>query len=308
MESIVKLIKPSYEILGYHYDDLLQHIEVAGRTCYKSEGKITEGSAEKFCRGMVERGHESVLEHATVCFLVHEDFVYQYAGSPFINITTSSRTLISGNIRAFRDFYRNRDINSSLHRILAKSYPVLFEDIPVRGSQNFESGIRLFDGAMTDEEALVHKTMSIRFICDRGVTHEMVRHRLASYSQESTRYCDYKGGLQFVIPPWVDLEPGEYTGYEPCQISNLADKTWYCAMLNVEATYQSLRNDGWPPQQARSVLPNSLKTEIVMTANVREWRHVFKLRCSPKAHPQIREIMQPLRKELQERVPVLFDE
>ena len=204
------MVKPSHEIL-FLSPEPLKIIEAAGRTCYKSEDKITEDSAEKFVSMAVKRGHHSVIEHAF---------------------------------------------------------------------------------------------MSVRFICDRGVTHELVRHRLCAYSQESTRYCNYKGGVTFVIPPWTGIETGTYEGIYS---GNEADRLWMSMMLGAERSYIYLLKEKWSPQQARSVLPNSLKTEIVMTANLREWMHVFKLRTSKAAHPQIRELMIPLLEEVKTLVPVIFD-
>lgn len=148
-----------------------------------------------------------------------------------------------------------------------------------------------------------HVSMSVRFICDRGVSHELVRHRLASFSQESTRYCDYnRKGLVFIIPCWSDLEP--------TLIASSFDSEsllWVKAMLQAETSYNELRKIGWKPEQARSVLPNSLKTELVMTANLREWQHILKLRTAQAAHPQMRELMVALLAELKQRVPVIFD-
>jgi thymidylate synthase (FAD) len=151
--------------------------------------------------------------------------------------------------------------------------------------------------------------MMVKFIIDRGVSHELVRHRLCAFSQESTRYVNYKGGCTFIIPPWISLKEGSYDGHIPgYEISDdQASLTWYCSMLNAEQDYIKLLDNGWSPQQARSVLPNSTKTEIVVTANFREWRHIFKLRTSKAAHPQMREIMNPLLKEVQEKIPVIFD-
>ena len=155
-----------------------------------------------------------------------------------------------------------------------------------------------------------HANITVRFICDRGVTHELVRHRLAAYSQESTRYCNYKGGVTFVIPPWCEeLNESEYT-YDAQYLnahSLWTTRTWTAAMLSAESDYISLIKKGWSPQQARSVLPNSLKTEIVMSTNLREWMHVFKLRCSKAAHPQMRELMIPLLEKMKTLVPAIFD-
>lgn len=216
------LVKPSATIIALSQYPL-GIIEEAGRTCYKSEDKITAESARPFAEMILKRGHESVLEHASA---------------------------------------------------------------------------------------------TVRFICDRGVSHEIVRHRLASYSQESTRYCDYEGGhVAFVIPPWCgSLVPGEASiCTDDAALNTLAETAdqesfWLYAMQQAEDNYKRHRAAGWKPEQARSVLPNSLKTEIVMTANLREWRHFFKLRTSAAAHPQMREVATPLLAEMAQRVPVLFDD
>ena len=216
------LCKPDYQLLTpLDGPGMLKLIELAGRTCYKSEDRITGDSAPRFCQHVLGRGHESVIEHAV---------------------------------------------------------------------------------------------LTVRFIANRGFTHELVRHRLASYSQESTRYCNYEGGVTFIIPPWVAVEPGEYGGEtddcaavrSPCPRMT-PDDEWFCRMAWCETSYKRLLAFGWTPQQARGVLPIDLKTEIVITANVREWRHIFQLRCSPKAHPQMQELMIPLRDALRSEVPVLFD-
>jgi thymidylate synthase (FAD) len=168
------------------------------------------------------------------------------------------------------------------------------------------------------DSVLEHASATVRFICDRGVSHELVRHRLASYSQESTRYCNYKGGVAFIIPPWVVIEPGEYAGtkskvpisaYTDERLGSKCDNIlWAKTLMEAELSYLALLHIGWKPEQARSVLPNSLKTEIVMTANFREWRHFFKLRTAPATHPQMREITIPLLLEFQKRIPIIFDD
>jgi thymidylate synthase (FAD) len=143
-----------------------------------------------------------------------------------------------------------------------------------------------------------HVNVTVKFICDRGVTHELVRHRLASYSQESTRYANYS----------TDRFGHEITVIKPIfwEEGSSQYKIWLASMEQAETAYLRLLEAGAAPEQARSVLPNSLKTEIVMTANIREWRHVFSLRCSASAHPQMREIMLPLLEEFAKRLPVLF--
>lgn len=159
----------------------------------------------------------------------------------------------------------------------------------------------------THESILEHSILSVKFICDRGVSHELVRHRLCAFSQESTRYCNYSGGVTFIIPPWVDIEPGTYS-CPATYVEKTAGIVWLQSMLEAEEKYIELLNLNWNPQHARSVLPNSLKTEIIVTSNFREWRHILKLRTEKAAHPQMRELMQPLLLELKDIVPVIFDD
>jgi len=144
------------------------------------------------------------------------------------------------------------------------------------------------------ESVLEHISITVRIICDRGVSHEIVRHRIASYSQESTRYCNYKQkGMVFIQPKFL------YQG---------AHDVWFQAMLAAEKHYLKLLELGASPQEARSVLPNSLKTELVVTYNLRQWRHVLRLRTEKAAHPQMREVMIPVLYKLKERIPLIFDD
>lgn len=154
-----------------------------------------------------------------------------------------------------------------------------------------ESAVKFIAGIMKSghESVIEHESLTIRFICDRGVTHELVRHRLCAYTQESTRYCNYgKVGMRFILPPWgLDADDIEY-------------------LKATEVYYNKKLAMGQTPQQARYFLPNGLKTEIVVTANLREWRHILKLRSDTHAHPQMQQIMNILKKELQEKLPVIF--
>lgn len=150
------------------------------------------------------------------------------------------------------------------------------------------------------EAVLEHCSFTVKFICDRGVSHEIVRHRVVSYCQESTRYCNYsKEGFG-----------SEITVIKPCFLHPYTDgfNLWEEGCLFAEQTYFNLLECGCSPQEARSVLPNSLKTEVVMTANIREWRHFLKLRCSPAAHPQMREVALILLDKLHSLIPVCFDD
>ena len=150
------------------------------------------------------------------------------------------------------------------------------------------------------ESVLEHFSFTVKFICDRGVSHEIVRHRIASYSQESTRYCNYS----------KDDFGSEITVIEPCFLvpGTKAYTDWHTLCLNAEIAYFNMLDWGCTPQEARVVLPTSLKTELVMTANIREWRHFLKLRTSPAAHPQMREVANLLLKALKQKVLVLFDD
>ena len=151
-----------------------------------------------------------------------------------------------------------------------------------------------------DESVLEHESITVKFVCDRGVSHELVRHRVAAYTQESTRYCNYSedgfgNEITVAIPLFFKQDTPEF--YD-----------WGSACEDAEDAYFRLLKDGAKPEEARSILPNSLKTEIVVTANIREWRHILSLRADRRAHPQIRELMIPLLYELTEKVPIVFDD
>jgi thymidylate synthase (FAD) len=156
------------------------------------------------------------------------------------------------------------------------------------------------------DSVLEHSSMTVRFVVDRGVSHELVRHRIMSPSQESTRYCNYKNLVEFVIPPWVNIKPGEYTKYKVD--NNTPDNLWHDRMLAAEIGYKELIEMGWSPGKARCILPHSLKTELMITANFREWRHIFSLRCSLAAHTQMREVMLPLLAVCKKAIPVIFSD
>jgi len=209
----MKIVKPSAEVFFHvpwdaHTDSSLEpkrFLEVVGRTCYKSEDRMTGDSASKFIRMLRDRGHHAMLEH---CFA------------------------------------------------------------------------------------------SVKFVCDRGVSHELVRHRLASHAQESTRYCNYG----------KDKFGAEISVIEPPGLNEEQRLHWLRAVEVAEKAYLGMLESGCPPQIARSVLPTCLKTEVWASANLREWMHIFKLRCSSAAHPQIREVMDTAQKFFTHKVPELFAE
>jgi len=156
---------------------------------------------------------------------------------------------------------------------------------------------------------LEHQNLRFRFITDRGVTHELVRHRLCAVAQESTRYCNYSKGkfggeCTFIIPSWFS----EMVFPEPNSWRTEKEAIWSKAMHSAEFYYMEMIRLGQPAQQARSVLPNSLKTEIDVTANIRQWRHILNLRTAPAAHPQMRDLMLPLLALLKEELPILFSD
>jgi thymidylate synthase (FAD) len=150
------------------------------------------------------------------------------------------------------------------------------------------------------ESVIEHEKITVKIVCDRGVSHEIVRHRIASYSQESTRYCNYSkdkfgNELTLIRPFFWQNDPEKYT-------------IWKETMQVIENNYNKLISQGAKPEEARSILPNSLKTEIVVTMNLREWRHFFKLRTSAEAHPQMREIALPMLRQFKEKIPIIFDD
>ena len=272
----MKLIKPSVEVIRQEKYDLLhvfKFIELAGRTCYKSENKITEDSASRFVDRMVKSGHGAMLEHGTIYLTIpisdiSDPTIYKYILNPYS--------------KAFIDFTNS---------YITTNYRVLVEN-------NW-----LDDLKYISEPYLFHaKRTTVKFICDRGVSHEFVRHRVFSFAQESTRYCNYtkdkfNNAVTFIIPCWIkDLEEGNYYAYcEYHHSKNDASKRWFDSCMSSEFVYTNLIEEGWKPQEARTILPNSLKTELIMTGFDSDWQNFFKLRCAPNAHPQAKELADMLK-------------
>jgi thymidylate synthase (FAD) len=300
--------------------DILKKIERCGRVCYKSEGKIEEGSAEKFITNIIKRGHEAVLEHGS--FIIETTYGFYSETISIINeleekgnfisylrFTDDSKPIISGNVRAWRDFFKVLMITYKELPFATKEFiqsnPVLFPEfqyVKFRKSVNDYDNFKMLDvcDLKTEIEKLTHLDITVKFMVDRGVSHEIVRHRPASYCQESTRYCNYSKEdfgkqIAFIIP--------HYLAY-----NSEAWNTWKESMEVCEDAYFKLLDIGHSPQEARAVLPNSLKTELVMTANLREWRKFFELRTPNSAHPQMREVTRPLLDEFKELIPILFDD
>lgn len=278
-------------------NDPIKKIEKCGRVCYKSEDKITENSAEKFVANIIKRGHEAVLEHASfifqVSYNVYEDLIEKvmfvenrYPVKIYLRFTDSDGYIVSGNVRAWRDFFRFGGVPPYMNDFVEDN-PILFPEFKNDSPFSLKGGKRSIRQISSNKlvstyQRLVHEDVSVKFICDRGVTHEIVRHRPASFCQESTRYCNYSNG-KF---------GGEITVIKPCFFKENSTRylNWFAACESAETAYNAILEDGGTPQEARDVLPNSLKTELIMTAPLMEWCHFFNLRMSSAAHPQMREV------------------
>ena len=272
----MKLIKPSVEIIKqeeYDLNHIFKFIELAGRTCYKSEDKITEDSAKEFVDRMIKSGHGAMLEHGTV-----------YLTIPSANVTDI--IICKYFLNPYSKIFIDR-----INTYITTNYRVLVENE------------WLDDLKSLCEPTLFHaRRTTVKFICDRGVSHEFVRHRVFSFAQESTRYCNYtkdkfNNELTFIIPCWIkDLEEGTYYAHaEYHHAKNDAFKQWFDVCMNAEFVYTNLIEKGWKPQEARTVLPNSLKTELIMTGFDSDWQKFFELRCAPNAHPQAKELADMLK-------------
>lgn len=312
----MKVIQPSVQILPYlDGKEILKHLEKCGRVCYKSEDKISDISSEKFLQGIIKRGHEAVLEHASfifkVSYNVYKDIIDKvnfvesyYFKKMYLRFTDFDGYIVSGNVRAWRDFFRFVGVSIYMKDFI-EANSILFPEFKnyYQSSFNWDKwSIKQIsvNDLVSDCQRLVHEDVSVMFVCDRGISHEIVRHRDASYCQESTRYCNYtkeKFGNEITViqPCFFEKDSREYF-------------IWERNMECCEKAYFDLLDCGCSPQQARCVLPNSLKTEIIMTANIREWRHFLELRCSKAAHPQMIEVACKVLTELRLNIPDLFDD
>lgn len=295
----MKLIKPSFEIIEQKPRDIVipadmeigprmwkdelinsvyRQIEIAGRTCYKSEDKITETSAKEFVDRMVKSGHGAMLEHGTVYLRIPDvssdgQWVYPAKGKYLGNKYSVTKSRLEGVAQnPYSVFY------------VTTNYRVLVEN-------NWLDDLQY----ICEPTEFHEKRVTVKFICDRGVSHEFVRHRVFSFAQESTRYCNYS----------KDKFGKECTFIEPCWFK---EDTYYATRKMYESTltyaekmYFSLLDMNWKPQQARAVLPNSLKTELIMTGTLTQWEGFFKLRDAGSAHPQAYELAHPLHEEFIKR-------
>ncbi len=271
------------------YDDLpYKMIERAGRVCYKSEDLIKEGSDITFTKKIMSFNHGSVLEHAYVVLEVTSLNLFHQMkidAPKFLNFSEGSKLLVSGNFRAFYELYQNfkNDVYYPLYAYLEYLFPEVY---PSTYQEYFRG--HLFKkltkeeiSSLPSEEKDVHLSITILFTTDRGVSHELVRHRIASFAQESTRYCNYA----------KDKFHHEISFIKPLGINENQYPIWKKAMEEAEASYFTLLENGAKPDLARSVLPNSLKTEIVVSCVLKEWKHIFALRTASNAHIDIRTLM-----------------
>lgn len=278
----MKLIESSVQII--EEKDPYKMIELAGRTCYKSEDKITENSAKEFVDRMIKLGHGAMLEHGTVYLTITATSpeVRKYEINPYSRVKKISVDGING--RAY----------------ITTNYRVLVENN------------RLDDLQYQVEPTEYHeKRITAKFICDRGVSHEFVRHRVFSFAQESQRYCNYNkdkfnNELTFIKPTWLDIPTGDYTYWDGdwCDIDNMkiqlpsdngiADNFLWC-LNNAGMQYRLLINKGLKPQEARAILPNATKTELVMTGFESDWEHFLSLRTSKNAHPDAKKLADELK-------------
>ena len=292
----MKLIKPSFEIWEQPagLEGVYKQIEKVGRVCYKSEDKITEDSAKPFVDRMIKSGHGAMLEHGTVYLCIRKEGnesleVDRYLMNPYSKI-------------AFRQFYNSRDMEI----YITTNLRVLVEN-------NWLKDLEY----ICEPTEFHERRVTVHFVCDRGVSHEFVRHRVMSFAQESTRYCNYSkdkfgNELTFIKPCWLDIPTGQYVYWDGdwCDVDKMKIQlpegehkdidAFLWTLNNAETHYTLLINSGWKPQEARAVLPNSLKTELVVTGFISDWNHFFDLRArgtTGAPHPQAKELAEPLMKE-----------
>ena len=291
----MKLIKPSFEIWEQPtgLEGVYKQIERVGRVCYKSEDKIIEDSAKPFVDRMIRSGHGAMLEHGTVYLEFHVKDPSEVGEEEYHSQQSELNKLIS---RYANNKYSIIKVNHYYDTVFTTTnYRVLIEN-------NW-----LKDLKYICEPTVFHeKRATVHFVCDRGVSHEFVRHRVMSFAQESTRYCNYSkdkfgNELTFIQPCWLDDERLKLYGPYHTIIRDKSPESIFIANLNnAERDYLDLISLGWKPQEARAILPNSLKTELVVTGFTSDWNHFFDLRArgtTGAPHPQAKELAEPLMEE-----------
>ena len=281
----MKIVNPSATIIEKELAGLsvCQRIDRCASVCYQRPPRSTEEEAEAFCRSLIERGHLPALEFATIHLAMEPWDAYEYQVEKYLQVGEWSKSglqvgILSGSIRAFME----TEYGSWAWNFLAAEYPLFFtESDPPRGDIRF---------ATDDEIPWQHRHVAVRVVCSRAISHQLVRHRPCSFLQESQRYCRYDDEVVFIRPEWAD---GEWViFYAQCETS--------------EMMYRVRMAKGLSPQQARGVLPNDTKTELIMYASLPEWRHIFKLRCAKAADPEMRRIMIQLREQFKAEYPEMW--
>lgn len=274
----MRLIKPSFQIIkptGYTIDDIYKSIELAGRVSYKSEDRITEDSAKKFVDMLMKRKHYSPLEFGTVYLYIN-------------NHNPSFNKIID---RYYYNKYSKCRVFSN-KAYISTNYRVIVEN-------SWQDDLKY----LWEPTEFHSKRVCVRFTCDRGISHELVRHRTFSFMQESSRYCNYSLGkfnneLTFIKPCFLDDNKlALYGPYHTVVRDKSPESIFIAGLNNAERDYIDLIKLGWRPEQARAILPNAIKTELFMCGTQSNWEHFLELRCAPNAHPQARELAIPLREE-----------
>ncbi|WPD23933.1 MAG: FAD-dependent thymidylate synthase [Candidatus Electrothrix scaldis] len=309
----MKIISPSYAILDkLDQQSLAVRIELCGRICYKSEDRIDRDSAIPFVSKMAEHGHNSVLEMGVVTLEVicadEEQITDFFLLRPrYLHINReANRLLITGSIRSFRELLLFHPENAVIRvscALINERHPYFFKGVLPQGGLSSDPSISVRKVELDEvdqlppQSLLKHRHIAVKFIVNRAVTHEIVRHRPCSFLQESQRYCRYSedkfgNEVSFIKPMFFEEDSPEYT-------------LWKKAMLETEQLYLKLLETS-TPQAARTVLPNSCKTELIVYANLKEWQHIFSLRTTKAAEPSMREVMIPLLEDFKRRFPGVF--
>lgn len=303
----MRLINSGLEILEQQpgLDGMYKQIELAGRTCYKSEDKITEDSAKAFVDRMIKSGHGAMLEHGTVYLSLGRCPI-----KPIELCETPEEELTAEQLTELREYLQH----SSAWNFYDKNK---YSKVIVIGVSKFVTtnlrvlveNKRLADLKWFTEPTQFHeKRITVKWTCDRVTGESFLRHRVFSFARESTRYCNYSkdkfgNEITFVRPTWNYFLSANYNG-----IDYFDGDYFEHALRDAEKYYFKLLKQGWKPQQARQVLPFAIHSPLVMTGFLSDWTHFFELRCAPSAHPDAQKLAKELLVKLHEMYPGKFDE